>query len=257
MELRRSRRDNRPGLPESCRTSLIALLVLASLVLLASCGGGEKAGGSGDAEEPEDTGSSEEAAGGGTSAEDTSGEVALTPAEATVGPNEETAMPANNRQEDTAQAPPEKPPEGVRTYPATTNRNVEPPISYEQDPPTNGDHAPYWQRCGFYSSPIENEAAVHSMDHGAVWITYRSDLPSDQVDVLRELAQEQYVLVSPYPSLYAPVVATAWRNQLELTGADDPRLRRFVDQFRVSETAPRSGNGCENGSGEPEVAAAA
>jgi hypothetical protein len=254
LELRRSRRDN-PGLQEPYRVSLIALLVLVSLVLLPSCGVGENAGGSGDSKEPEDTGSSEEAAGG-TTAEDTSGVAALTPAEATVSPNEETAMPANNRQEDPAQAPPDNPPEGVRTYPATTNRNVEPPISYEQDPPTNGDHAPYWQRCGFYSSPIENEAAVHSMDHGAVWITYRPDLPSDQVDTLREFAQEQYVLVSPYPDLYAPVVATAWRNQLELTGADDPRLRRFVDQFRVSETAPRSGNGCENGTGEPEVAAA-
>jgi hypothetical protein len=48
------------------------------------------------------------------------------------------------------------------------------------------------------------------------------------------------------------VIATAWRNQLELEGADDPRLRQFVDQFRVSETAPRSGNGCDNGRGQPE-----
>jgi hypothetical protein len=216
--------------------------MLASLVLLAACGG-EESGGGGEAEIPEET-----------SGEETSGEVALTPTEATVGENEETAMPANDREEDPAQTPPENPPEGVQTYPATTNRNIEPPITYEQDPPTNGDHAPYWQRCGFYSSPIENEAAVHSLDHGAVWITYRPDLPADQVDILRGLAQEEYVLVSPYPDLYAPVVATAWRNQLELTGADDPRLRQFVDQFRVSETAPRSGNGCENGFGEPEVA---
>ena len=257
MEHGSSKRDGRLGSLGFFRPSLIALLVLTSFVLLAACGGEEKAGGSGEAEEPEDTGSSEEVAGGEITAEDTVGEVALTPAEATVSPDEETAMPASSRQEDPAQTPPENPPEGVRTYPATTNGNFEPPISYEQDPPTNGDHAPYWQRCGFYSSPIENEAAVHSMDHGAVWITYRPDLPEDQLDILRGLAQEQYVLVSPYPSLYAPVVATAWRNQLELTGADDPRLRRFVDQFRVSETAPRSGNGCENGSGEPEVAAAA
>lgn len=248
MERRSSRRDNRSGSPELYRASLLALLMLASLVLLAACGG-EESGGGGEAETPEETVSSEE-----TSGEETSGEVALTPTEATVSENEETAMPANDREEDPAQAPPENPPEGVQTYPATTNRNIEPPIAYEQDPPTNGDHAPYWQRCGFYSSPIENEAAVHSMDHGAVWITYRPDLPADQIDILRGLAQEEYVLVSPYPGLYAPVVATAWRNQLELTGADDPRLRQFVDQFRVSETAPRSGNGCENGSGEPEVA---
>jgi Protein of unknown function (DUF3105) len=59
--------------------------------------------------------------------------------------------------------------------------------------------------------------------------------------------------VSLYPSLDAPVVATAWRNQLALPGVGDPRLRQFVDQFRLSETAPRSGNGCTGGVGEPEA----
>ena len=247
MEGRSRRCADRLGLSGLSQVGLVALLVLASLALLAGCGGGGSGSG-GEAETPGETTSSGEAVG-----EGTSGDVALSPADTTVGENEETAMPANGRQEDPAQAPSENPPEGVRTYPATTNRNVDPPITYDQDPPTNGDHAPYWQKCGFYSSPIENEAAVHSMDHGAVWITYRPDLPAEQVDLLRVLAREDYVLVSPYPSLYAPVVATAWRNQLELTGADDPRLRQFVDQFRVTETAPRSGNGCENGVGEPEV----
>ena len=239
--------SSRPGSLGTRQTSFTTLLVLALFMLLAACGGTTE----GSGEEEPGTSEEESAENEALPGEETS-EVALAPVDATVGENEETAMPANYREEDRAQPPPENPPEGVRTYPATTNGNYEPPIYYEQDPPTNGDHAPYWQRCGFYSTPIENEAAVHSLDHGAVWITYRPDLPVDQVNVLRRLAQEEYVLVSPYPGLYAPVVATAWRNQLELTGADDPRLRQFVDQFRVSATAPRSGNGCAGGVGEPE-----
>ena len=162
-------------------------------------------------------------------------------------------LPAGGREPDPDQPPPENPPEGVQTFPATTNNTVEGPISYDRDPPTNGDHAPIWQNCGFYSEPVENETAVHSLDHGAVWIAYRPDLPADQIETLRGLGQEEYVLVSPYPGLSAPVVATAWRNQLDLEGADDPRLRQFVDQFRVLETAPLSGNKCFNGRGEPEV----
>ena len=236
----------RSGLLGFCWVSLAALLLLVALVLLTACSE-ETAGGSSEASS-NDTSASGEASTG----EETSGEYALTPAEATVDPNEETAMPAGGKAEDPDHPPPKNPPEGVRTFPATTNRNVDGRVTYEQDPPTHGDHAPYWQNCGFYSSPVENEAAVHSLDHGAVWITYRPDLPSDQVDILRGLAREEYVLVSPYPNLYAPVVATAWRNQLALTGADDPRLRQFVDQFRVSETSPRSGNGCTGGVGEPE-----
>ena len=253
MKCRSNRRDGSPGLSGVHRTTLMALLVLASLMLLvAACGGttagsGEEESGTSEEEPPENEASP---------GEETS-EVALAPADATVGENEETAMPANYREEDRAQSPPENPPEGVRTYPATTNGNYEPPIYYEQDPPTNGDHAPYWQRCGFYSTPIENEAAVHSLDHGAVWITYRPDLPQEELDTLRNLAREAYVLVSPYEGLRTPVIVTAWRNQLDLEGTNDPRLRQFVDQFRVSDTAPRSGNGCENGRGEPEVASAA
>jgi hypothetical protein len=74
----------------------------------------------------------------------------------------------------------------------------------------------------------------------------------EQVDILHGLAREEYVLVSPYPSLFAPVVATASRNQPALEGANDTRLRQLVDQIRISETAPRSGNGCTGGVGEPE-----
>ena len=224
---------------------LVVLLILSALTLVAC--GGETANGGGETDAAQETNGTE------STGEETLEERALSPSEATVGPEENTAMPASGREEDSAQPPPEDPPEGVQTFPATSNGNFEGTLSYEQDPPTNGDHSPGWQKCGFYSSPIENERAVHSMDHGAVWITYQPDLPQDQIEALRNLAREDYVLVSPYPGLRAPVIATAWRNQLELEGTGDPRLRQFVDQFRVSETAPRSGNGCENGGGEPET----
>lgn len=246
MEHRSSHRDSRLESLGSHRASLAALLMLAALMLFGVACGGEMAGESGEAVTPEEVGTS------GAAAEGTAGEQALTPAEATVGPNEDGAMPAGGREKDPSHPPPENPPEGVKTFPATTNKNVNPPVSYEQDPPTNGDHAPIWQNCGFYSSPVQNEYVVHSLDHGAVWVTYRPDLPVDQIETLRGLAGEEYVLVSPYPNLYAPVVATAWRNQLALTGTDDPRLQQFIDQFRLSETAPRSGNGCTGGVGEPE-----
>jgi Protein of unknown function (DUF3105) len=245
--------EARPGLSGGHYTTLITFLMLASLMLLIAACGGTTAG---SGEEEPGTSEEEPAENEASPGEETS-EVALAPADAMVGEDEETAMPANYREEDRAQRPPENPPEGVRTFPATTNGNYEPPIYYEREPPTNGDHAPYWQRCGFYSTPIENEAAVHSLDHGAVWVTYRPDLSQGELDTLRNLAREAYVLVSPYEGLSAPVIVTAWRNQLDLEGTDDPRLRQFVDQFRVSETAPRSGNGCENGRGEPEVASAA
>ncbi len=160
-------------------------------------------------------------------------------------------IPADGKKPDAARPLPKNPPDGIEVYPATTNRSIEGSIHYERRPPTNGDHAPLWQNCGFYEKPIEERHAVHSLDHGVVWITYRPDLPKQQVEALRPYGRENYVIVSPYPGQDAPVIATSWRVQLELNGADDPRLRRFVDEFRISEIAPLSGNRCVGGVGRP------
>jgi hypothetical protein len=173
-------------------------------------------------------------------------------ARAAVGKEEiSNMMPAGGEKPDAARPLPEDPPNGIEVYPATTNHTVEGPIDYERHPPTNGDHDPLWQNCGFYEEPIEDRHAVHSMDHGVVWITYRSDLPEQQIKSLRPYGKENYVIVSPYPGQDAPVTATSWRVQLELNGADDPRLKRFVNQFRISELAPLSGNRCTLGVGKP------
>jgi hypothetical protein len=236
-----------PRKKRTVRTATLAVILLAALLFVAACGG--ETGGGGGAEPPEENPDESPAV-----EETTSAEQALTPAEATVGPDENSSMlPAGGREADPAQPPPENPPEGVVTYPATTNNTVEGRIEYDRNPPTNGDHDPLWQNCGFYSEPIENRHAVHSMDHGVVWISFDPDLPQQDIEALRPYGEEPYVIVSPYPGLRSPVVVTAWRNQLDLDGVDDPRLRQFVDQFRVSETSPLSGNGCTGGVGEPEA----
>lgn len=248
--------EKRAYISRSMIACLMLVMLVATFLFAAACGGETQQDAENAAEQPETTSTSPETTGSGdtTGPGGTTAEQALTPAEATVGPNEEANMaPAPGIGGDETRPPPADPPEGVRTYPATTNRNLEGDIEYDREPPTNGDHAPIWQNCGFYAEPVQNETAVHSMDHGAVWVTYRPGLPTEQVDTLRQLARERYVLVSPYPGQPAPVIATAWRNQLYLDSARDPRLNQFVEDFRLSETAPLAGNGCVRGEGTPEA----
>ncbi len=112
---------------------------------------------------------------------------------------------------------PGKPPEGVKSFEVgSADVHTEENVDYAQSPPVGGAHYPVWQNCGFYTEPIRDENTVHSLEHGAVWVAYSPDLPQDQVDQLRHLAQSQtYLLVSPYPGLDSPIVASAWGKQLE------------------------------------------
>lgn len=126
--------------------------------------------------------------------------------------------------------------------------HVADPVTYEQNPPAGGPHYVSWQNCDYYSEPIFSEYAVHSLEHGAVWITYRPDLAEEQIDILREKAQSQtFVLVSPYPEdLPAPIVASAWERQITLENADDEALDAFLRAYKQGPNAPELGATCSS-----------
>jgi hypothetical protein len=122
-------------------------------------------------------------------------------------------------------------------------------VDYPQSPPVGGPHAPVWLDCGVYDEPVRDENAVHDLEHGAVWITYD---PEADVDVAAlEEALPQNGILSPYDGLDAPVVVTVWGRQLELDGADDPRLGLFIDTLGGGETAPEPFASCAGGIRDP------
>lgn len=136
---------------------------------------------------------------------------------------------------------------GLKTYDNTGGEHVEGTVDYPQDPPAGGQHNQVVQNCGIYDQPVTNENAVHSLEHGAVWITYDPELSASEVETLTAGLDDDYVLVSPYPGLTVPVVASAWNNQVELDGVDDPRLQEFISQFKQSPQAPEPGAPCSGG----------
>jgi Protein of unknown function (DUF3105) len=110
------------------------------------------------------------------------------------------------------------------------------------------DHDPVWQDCGFYSVPVRDENAVHSLEHGAIWITYRPGLARRQVEQLQSLARrEDRVLVSPYPGLANPIVVSSWGHRMPVSTARDNRIDRFVRVFRDHSDAPEPGGSCSGG----------
>ena len=141
---------------------------------------------------------------------------------------------------------------GVETFDNVPQGHQPGQLTYPQTPPAGGVHNPAWQNCGVYDQPIQKEMGVHSQEHGAVWITYRPDLPAADIEQLKALMRgRSYALLTPYPDLPAPVVASAWGVQLKADGTADPRLSLFVAKYAQGAQAPELGAPCTGGIGTP------
>ncbi len=138
--------------------------------------------------------------------------------------------------------------EGVQTFDDVAFEHVDGSVEYEQSPPVGGDHNAIWTNCGIYTEELPNENSVHSLEHGAVWITYQPDLDQAEIDALTELVgSRSYTLLSPYPGLDTPIAASAWGLQLKVDSADDPRLRTFLDKYIQGEQTREPGAACTGG----------
>jgi hypothetical protein len=140
----------------------------------------------------------------------------------------------------------------VETFEVASRNHTDEVQTYPQIPPVGGDHAPIWQNCGFYSTPIFKELGVHSLEHGAVWITYKPDLPADQIAALQALAAQPFTLVTPWDpadgELGAPMWFSAWGAQVAIDTLPNPAADQFLTTYRQSNSAPEPGAPCTGGS---------
>src|SRR5687767_3097410 len=99
-------------------------------------------------------------------------------------------------------------PEGVAgtvVVPVSGADHVNGKVNYPTSPPAGGNHNPVWQNCGFYNVSVTNEFAVHSLEHGAVWITYTASVDQTvKTDLAAKAKASAYVLVSLYPDNPTP-----------------------------------------------------
>jgi len=133
--------------------------------------------------------------------------------------------------------------DGVLTY-ENGNGHVETAVTYPETPPTGGEHNPAWLNCGVYDQPVPSENAVHSLEHGAVWITYDPSISATELDALKALLPSDYTVLSPFEGLPSPIVLSAWNVQLQVENAADPRIAPFFEQYWKSGTAPELGASC-------------
>ncbi|RKN05383.1 DUF3105 domain-containing protein [Streptomyces radicis] len=143
--------------------------------------------------------------------------------------------------------------EGSRTWEDLSRNHVEGDVDYPMTPPAGGDHAAAWLNCDadVYQDEVNSANAVHSLEHGAVWVTYNDSASDADVEALTErVSSTPYSLMSPLAAQDSPIVLTAWGNQLALDTADDPRVDEFFTTFVQGEQTPEPGAACTGGISE-------
>jgi hypothetical protein len=141
--------------------------------------------------------------------------------------------------------------DGVKTWKGTLGRtHVAKTVTYPMEPPVGGDHNQVWMNCNgdVYAKALNNMNAVHSLEHGAVWVTYTSKAKKADVDALAaKVKKTPYTLMSPDDKQKDPIMLSAWGHQRTVTGADDPNVDKFFEKFVQGQQTPEPGASCTSG----------
>ncbi|GAA2650793.1 DUF3105 domain-containing protein [Streptomyces vastus] len=143
------------------------------------------------------------------------------------------------------------PVQGERTWSDLSQNHVEKQVDYPMSPAVGGDHHPVWLNCDaqVYTKEVNEENAVHSLEHGAVWITYTDKAAKADVTALTEkVTKTPYSFLSPYKDQPSPITLTAWGHQVKVDKASDPRVDEFLDKYVQGAQTPEPGASCSGGS---------
>ncbi|MFF7180754.1 DUF3105 domain-containing protein [Streptomyces sp. NPDC008121] len=126
-------------------------------------------------------------------------------------------------------------------------------VSYPMKPPVGGDHDQVWQNCDgdVYKTPVAEVNAVHSLEHGAVWVTYNKKAPEGEVKKLAEkVGKTPYSLMSPVDDQAGAIMLSAWGKQVSVDSATDPRVDAFFTKYVQGPQTPEPGAACTGGIGQ-------
>lgn len=138
---------------------------------------------------------------------------------------------------------------GLKSNHALARNHTPAVVTYpgqKDTPPDGGNHNPLPQSCSVYTSQVPSENVVHSLEHGAVWVTYNPDKASaaDIAALTKKVTGNPYRLLSPYPGLKSKISLQAWGEQLFVSSVSDSRIDRFLDLFTGGPQAPERGGSC-------------
>lgn len=107
--------------------------------------------------------------------------------------------------------------------------------------PAGGPHYVNPLRQGSYDQPVSDGNAIHSLEHGMVWITYQPDEVSEaDLQIMNDVASDfgRDVILSPRVENSSPIIIVSWGQRLTMDEPDEQLLRDFVTTNRNRSPEP-------------------
>ncbi len=115
-------------------------------------------------------------------------------------------------------------------------------IDYNSNPPAGGPHYATPAHAGTYDKAPADGYLVHSLEHGAVILWYKEDLPKNDVEKLKEIFNKTpgKSIMTPRKDLDVKVAVSSWGRVLKLQAIDEQQIKAFfkTNSDRAPEQAP-------------------
>ena len=107
---------------------------------------------------------------------------------------------------------------------------------YNSNPPTSGNHWPNPAEWGVYAEELPDEALIHDLEHGGIWISYKPDIPEDIRKKLEGFYQKwgRHIIVTPRSANDTDIAVAAWTrlDKFSISEYSDERVERFIKAYR-------------------------
>lgn len=106
-------------------------------------------------------------------------------------------------------------------------------VNYQTNPPTSGSHLGQPADWGVYDKELVDEAIVHSLEHGGIWISYK-DISDEEKALLEEIGREnsQSTIVSPRSANDVKIAVSSWGKLMKLDSVDKALIQKYIDTYK-------------------------
>ncbi len=110
---------------------------------------------------------------------------------------------------------------------------------YNSNPGTSGWHYARPADWGIYDKPLVDEQAVHNLEHGGTWISYK-DVDGETKANLEKIAKANSgsVIMSPRDADDSKIVLASWTRLEKLDSYDEAKILDFISRNKNKSPEP-------------------